>query len=334
MDELLKGMVIKEDEDYLAEIGAMESKSLLSPVVDLHQAVKARLAVRSENLLGLPWGGRSPMRFAPGRWTLWSGPTHHGKSALLNLLALHGAKLGHKFLICAMEEDAEAEAKELAALCLCDRRALWNDEALEHAFYWMAKKIILFTHSGFVAPDVLLGAAIHAAKEHGVTHVVIDSLMMLDMRKDDYDAQKRLGALMNRVTKQYGIHIHIVVHPRKSMTSMEMMDIYDIQGAQELVALAHSIAIVQRAPRMPKQRLEWDIKDGTDGILKIAKQRGDMNFTGIYELAYLPKWRQLALARDHGPRRFIPDDWFPMLSIDLQGLVNPYDDPEMGQLAF
>lgn len=327
MEQGLARITMKADADYLAEIGSMESRSYLAPVKDLLEAVKKRLATKVDSMLGMPWGGKSPMRFAPGRWTLWSGPTHHGKSALLNLLALHGAKTGHKFLICAMEEDAEAEAKELAALVLTERQALWHDSALNCAFEWMDDKVWLFTHSGFVAPDLLLGAAIHAAKHHGVTHVVIDSLMMLDIRKDDYNGQRELGAKLNRVTKQYGIHIHIVAHPTKAIDHTRPMETSDVAGAQELGALAHSIAIVQRAPRAAKLRAEWDIKDGTDGIINITKQRGDLNFVGIFELAYLAKYRQLALSREDGPRRFMPDSWYQDLGIEIGGLINPLDDP-------
>jgi KaiC/GvpD/RAD55 family RecA-like ATPase len=327
LQHVLGKMVLKADTDYMAEIGNLESKAYLAPATELRQELKDFQRYKP-NGVGLPFAGRSLVKFFPKRWTLWSGVTHSGKTQFVRFLMSHAIKEGEKVLFASLEEEPVELLMEFACMMLATRDL--TDDRIDVALDWLDEKLFLFNHTGFIDPDVAVGAAIYAAREHGVTHVVIDSLMMLDIRKDDYERQKELGALLNRVCRQYNLHIHIIVHPRKGGSSQDAMDLYDIQGAQELVALAHSICTLGRAPKSPKKREEWGITGPeTDAILKVWKQRGQWNFTGTMEMSYLPVTRQWALSRSHGPRRFLPSDaLYPELGIDLLGQENPYDDAQ------
>jgi len=333
VQDLLKGVVLRESDDtYLAQVGELESKSYLAAIENLRGGAKKRSNARAAGL-GLPFAGNSILRFTPGRWSLWSGTSHGGKTQFLRFLMTHGIKEGEKVLFASLEEEPDEVALEFCAVALATRS--FNDERIDTAIDFLEEKLYVFNHSGFIEPDVIVGAAIYAAKNLGVTHVVIDSLMMLSIRKDDFEAQKDLGMLLRRTTRQLGIHIHMVAHPRKGGSSQDMMDMYDIQGAQELVALADSVITLQRAPKNPKKRDEWGITADCDALLRVWKQRGEWNMTGHLELGYLPGPRQWAIKREHGPRRFMPDQIYPELGIDLMGKENPYDDPHYAaQYAF
>jgi twinkle protein len=328
MDKALKGLVMKQDVDYLEQIAELESRPYLAYPANLLDDLKRHIKHQPTGL-GLPFAGTSLLRFVPGRWSLWSGPAFSGKTAFLRFLMTHAIKEGERVFFASLEEEPVLVAKEFCTTVLTMRQL--DERRVEDAIDWLDDRLVIFNHSGFIEPDVVIGAAIYAAKEFGITHAVIDSLMMLSIRKDDFDAQKELGMKLNRATRQYGIHFHLVVHPRKTTSSQDMMDMYDIQGAQELVALAHTVATIQRAPSSPKKREEWGIGgpgslgDKCDSVLRAWKQRGDWNRVGMLELAYLPRGRQWALHPEHGHRRFMPDDMYSALQIKFEKR-NPYDD--------
>lgn len=329
MEKGLAKLLMNEDQDYLAQLGELKSKSYLTLAPNLTDAVKLRAKHRPEGL-DLPLGGTSILRFVPGRWTVWAGPTHAGKTQYLRFIMTHAMKLGYKVMFASLEDDPEDVAYEFCSMALGTRKL--DDARIDAAMEWFEDRLVVFNHTGFVDPNVMLGAVIYAAKEYGVKHAVIDSLMMMSMRKDDYEGQKEFGMTLNRVAKQYDIHIHLIVHPRKTASSDALMDINDIQGASELAALSHLAVTLQRMPRSEKNRAEWGLMARTDlgtdahSVLRVWKQRGDWNRTGTVEMAYLPKFRQWALHADSGPRNFLGTSTYQHLGLGRRGF-NPYDDP-------
>jgi len=325
MQKALSGLVLtKSDDEYLSQIGNLESKAYLAPVADLREQAKASMKYRPDGL-GLPFGGTSMMRFMPGRWTLWSGVTHSGKTQFVRFLMAHAMKERERVLFASLEEEPVEVVEEFASL-MCATRDL-NEKRLDAAIDWMDERLLIFNHSGFIEPDVIVGAAIYAAENLGVTQVVIDSMMMLSLRKDDFEGQREFGMLLRRVTRQYNIHIHLIAHPRKSGSSQDQMDLNDIQGAQELAALADNIITLGRVPKSLQKRSDWGIvNEWTGTVLRAWKQRGHWNKVGIMELAYLADTRQWANGPNQGPRRFMMDELYPELGIDLMGQNNSYDD--------
>jgi KaiC/GvpD/RAD55 family RecA-like ATPase len=328
MKQGLEKLVMKEDVDYLAQLGELQSKSYLTLAQNLTDAVKKRAKHQPEGL-DLPLGGTSILRFVPGRWTVWAGPTHHGKTQFLRFVMTHGMKKGYRVLFASLEDDPEDIVYEFCAMALGTRRL--DDQRIDAAMEWFEDRLTIFNHTGFIDPNVMLGAIIYAAKEYGVKHAVIDSLMMMSIRKDDYEGQKEFGMQLNRVTKQYDIHVHLIVHPRKTANSDELMDLNDIQGASELASLSHVAVTLQRMPRVEKNRAAWGLMEKTDlgtkahSVLRVWKQRGDWNRTGTVEMAYLPGPRQWSLHAEAGPRRFLGAGTYRELGIGMK--PNPYDDP-------
>jgi capsular exopolysaccharide synthesis family protein len=129
------------------------------------------------------------------------------------------------------------------------------------------------------------------------THVVIDSLMRLNMRTDDYDGQREMGNMLGRVARMSKAHIHLVAHPRKTANSREPMDMYDIRGAQDIIAQADLVLTLER---------KFDA--GPTNVLTVWKQRGDCNWIGKIELWYCTQSRQLRMDQFARANRYLPID--------------------------
>ena len=78
------------------------------------------------------------------------------------------------------------------------------------------------------------------------------------------------------------------------------MDLYDIRGAQDIVAQADLVVTLER-----KHGEEWDSE------MTVWKQRGDINWIGILKLYYEKQSRQLMLSRFDSPTRYLPDEAYP-----------------------
>ena len=73
------------------------------------------------------------------------------------------------------------------------------------------------------------------------------------------------------------------------------MDLYDIRGAQDIVAQADLVLTLER-----KHEAEYD------AALTIWKQRGDVNWIGSIRLFYHQLSRQLLFSRSDQPARYLP----------------------------
>jgi twinkle protein len=141
-----------------------------------------------------------------------------------------------------------------------------------------------------------MGIIRFAAERYGLTHIVIDSLMRLNLRTDDYEGQREMGNMLGRLARMSGAHIHLVAHPRKTANSRQPMDLYDIRGAQDIVAQADLVVSLER-----KHEEEFD------SLLTIWKQRGDVNWIGSMRLYFEKQSRQLMFSRFDRPMRYLPE---------------------------
>jgi hypothetical protein len=115
-----------------------------------------------------------------------------------------------------------------------------------------------------------------------------------------------MGNMLGRVARTSKAHIHLVAHPRKTQNSREPMDLYDIRGAQDIIAQADLVLTLERKH-----------KERNKNVLTVWKQRGDTNWIGEIDLAYCPQSRQLKLREHDVAQRYLPDDAFDELPLSV-----------------
>lgn len=288
--------VEKDDRDWLLDLGRKQGTSRILAASSMqHLVEKFRPSVTDG--LTLPWVEvEDRMRFMPGKVSIWSGPSFNGKTAFLRQLMLHATCRGQKALFISLEEEPDDVWREFTCMAAGVRAPS------KHQIQWAADhfdgKLYVFDSDEMIEPTVLLGICRYAVERFGFSHIVIDSLMRLQMRTDDYDGQREMGNMLGRVAKMSRAHIHLVAHPRKTANSREPMDMYDIRGAQDIVAQADNVLTLERCfnPGEPSN------------ILTVWKQRGDVNWIGKLELWYDPHSRQLRFDKFGEATRYLPAD--------------------------
>lgn len=289
----------RDDTDWLLELGRRQGVSRILPASSMQHLVKQFRPPAGDSLT-LPWeGARDSMRFTPGKVSIWSGPSFSGKTALLRQLMLHALNGNRRVLFISLEEEPDDVWREFACMAAGTRTPT------EHQLQWAAdvfdNKLWVFDSLEIIDPKILMGIVRYGVDKFGFSQVVIDSLMRLNLRTDDYDGQREMGNTLGRLARMSKAHIHLVAHPRKTANSREPMDMYDIRGAQDIIAQADNVLTLERKHTL----------GDPSNVLTVWKQRGDVNWIGKLPLWYCQKSRQLKLRAADEPERFLPRDAYP-----------------------
>lgn len=319
-EKALSGLLVEDDQDYLAELGRLEHHAYVATPASLRAELLERMrGSQTAGSLHLPWPEMKDLVcFEPGRWTLWSGRTHSGKTLLLRMLALHACRAGMGVLFASLEEEPVEFFREALYQAACQRKI--SEGFIDAAISVWTPYLKIFNHTGNIDPQVMLGVACHCAREYGVRQVVIDSLMKLQLRFDDYDGQRELGNLISRVAKQYHVHVHLVAHPRKLEDDFRPMSMSDVRGAGDVVNQADKVITIERAPEEEKDRARVGLAGDEEAtnVLHVHKQRGDYNWTGRAPLYYHARSRQLLARPGNEPLLMLPAEAYGKQEIAAQ----------------
>lgn len=290
-----KLLVAKDDRDWLLELGRKQGDSrIMTSTHEIPQQLIKQFRPPLAKGLTLPWEPmQNSVRFMPGKVSIWSGPTFSGKTQFLRQLMLHALSKQHKVLFVSLEEEPDDVWREFICAATLTREP--TPKQVEWCCDLWAGRLFVFDSTEMIEPELLMGIIRFAVERHGITHVVVDSMMRLGMRIDDFDGQREMGNMLGRCARLSKAHIHLVAHPRKTQNSRAPMDLYDIRGAQDIVAQADLVLTLER-----KQEEEFN------NLLTIWKQRGDVNWIGSLKLYHHNLSRQLLYARHDDPARYLP----------------------------
>ncbi len=115
----------------------------------------------------------------------------------------------------------------------------------------------------------------YCAKEKGITHFFVDSLMKCVAGEDDYNGQKRFVDELTSIARDYGIHIHLVHHIRKPADESHKPGKYDYKGTGAITDQVDNVISVWRNKPKEKKRDEGKpVEDKEpDALLICDKQR-------------------------------------------------------------
>lgn len=291
---LVSGADMRYDVDPSAviSIGDIDGKQLL-----------ARYTESFQNFDTTPFDpeGRR-LRLYPGGVTVWSGFPGAGKTTLLRQLACHLLHRHRGVFFASLEEDPEHLLVRLAAI------AAGSDIPNAHQMQWFidsyADTLRVWGVIGIAEHRKLL-ASVRKFAESGTHHVVLDSLMCMDIDNGDFEAQRQFANLLAATARASKIHIHLVAHPRKLVKSDAEPDINDVAGAREIGGIADNVLFVRRSadegksPYMP----------ATPMCISIRKQRHGYGSLGDVTGYFHRKFRQFHTEQGQmEPTRYLPDD--------------------------
>lgn len=209
--------------------------------------------------------------FRPGELTVWTGFNGHGKSLLLSQVQLGLMSQGQRFVIFSGEMTPEYLLKRMVKQATgLDRPSI---EYIGAVGEWLRDRCFIFNQTGSATVKRLLEVFSYARKRYGVTHVVIDSLMMTDVPEDgpgSMTAQKEAIRSLCDFAKRTGVHVHLVAHPRKAKDESAGPGKMDVAGSAKITDGADNVFTVWRAQKDEAEPLD---EDKPDAKLELKKQR-------------------------------------------------------------
>jgi len=259
-------------------------KARILPAESLAEETKRvmLLGADAEEGLLLPWDKtRDKVKIKRGKVAMWVGWSFHGKTSMMKQLMLHAIACGEKVVMASMEEAPRDLFTDMCVLFSASRDP--SAKEIDEFTDFVRGKLWIYDQQGSVQAERMIAVCRYSAEELGCTHSTIDSLMCLDVNRDDYDAHRRWMGQLKSAAKDTNQTIHLVAHLRKrdGKTGDDAPgNAHDISGGHELASMADYVFNVWR------DKKPFNERKGPPCILSVDKQRGrrPFNFIGRFGL--------------------------------------------------
>lgn len=249
---------------YMRETDAQQKVKKLSVFVE---DAKEKLRYRATGKrVFLPWPKcNGSFEFRTGELTMWAGQNGHGKTDVTTQVALSLVGQGEKVCIASFELKPVTTIEKMARMFAMTN--IFSEEFQNEAGYqaideiydefgeWTDGRLWLYDQYGRGEPETVFGMVKYCAKELGITHIFIDSMMKCVRGEDDYNGQKEFVDELFAIAKGFNIHIHLVHHIRKPANEAEKPDKNSTKGSGTVTDILDNLFMVWR--NKPK---EDDIK--------------------------------------------------------------------------
>ena len=214
-------------------------------------------------------GAKMPFRkldnkfgFRDGEVTLWSGYNGHKKSMILGFVAVNLLKQRQRVCMASFEMKPISTIKRMTTQYTQHPAPSYDQYADFMSF--AGSDFYILDKMGGMTPQRLYGVIMYCANELKVKHFMIDSLMRIVPKEDDYNAQKDFIVKLCDLAIKLNIHIHIVHHTGKG-DETKISNRYNAKGSGAISDNVHNSWIVWANKE--------NNKDMPDVVLKCDKQR-------------------------------------------------------------
>lgn len=207
-----------------------------------------------------------------GEVTVWTGKNGSGKSTILNQHFIDMARKGEKTCIYSGEMPPERYLRWAIIQAIENNQP---DEALiDVTLDWMSGKIYILNSTDSITPEALLRDFEYAARRYGVKQFIVDSLMKVRLNtNDEYNSQAAFVSQLADFAKAFNCHVHLVAHPRKTMTDRDEPGKVDVKGSSHITDLAHNVIVIFRPDEDAKERALSKGRIPSDAVLYVKKNR-------------------------------------------------------------
>lgn len=304
-----------EDIDFAAYERETEAKQKVkSAAIYVHELIDRIQNPRRANHALMPWRKTHPcIQFRPGEVTVWGGANGNGKSLVTGQVALSLCAQDERVCIASFEmkpmKTLERMGRQWSNFNPNDPAFAGSDSARDELVKiyqdfaeWTNKRLWLYDQQGTVTASQVGAVVRYCAKELGVTHFFVDSLMKCVSGEDDYTGQKTFVDELTAIARDYSMHIHLVHHIRKPANEDHKPNKYDYKGSGSITDQVDNVISVWRNKAKEKARAEGkpSNENDPDTLLICDKQRNG-EWEGSIGLWFDPPSQQFVANPGAGP---------------------------------
>lgn len=230
-------------------------------ILDLSEVETRDLTKVPRTLSGFDRLDRSIGGFFAGELSVWTGKRGIGKSTILSQLLLGAIDQGHK--VCAYSGELDrAQFREWAYLQAAGpehigyrddpitgkRLPTVNPQVDKLISEWLHERFWLFDLERNTRhdPEAILGQFSYAKMRYGADVFLVDNIMSVDFdykRDADFNRiQSQFTQTLATFAKRQHVHVHLVVHPRKSSSGKAgEVTADDIHGSGDITNRADNV---------------------------------------------------------------------------------------------
>lgn len=265
----------------------------------------------------MPWmKTKELIQFRPGEVTIWGGPNGSGKSLVTGQVALSLCAQGEKTCIASFEmkptKTLDRMGRQFTHFPLFD--VAMSDPAIkantlqQYAEFrdWTDTRLWIYDQQGTVQWRQVCAVARYCARELGITHVFIDSLMKCVAGEDDYNGQKAFVDEICSIARDENIHVHLIHHIKKPANDSQKPTKYDLKGSGAITDQVDNVIAVWRDKEKERDRQTGKPLQETrpDSLLIVDKQRNGEGWEGYIGLWYHRESQQFLPDAFAEPMRF------------------------------
>ena len=250
---------ITDEIDFSAYLRETDPKTKVKPAsMWIAELIDRLKNPDTEKKVFLPWEKtRKLFTFRHGEVTLWAGQNGHGKSLVTSQIALSLMGQNEKVCIAGFEMKPQTTLARMSRMYSGtnpfspEYQSESGIKALTDLYSefgeWSDNKLWLYDQQGTVDAEKVIGMSRYCAKELGITHVIIDSLMKCSRGEDDYNGQKDFVDELTALARDNMIHIHLIHHMKKpSGGEYTVCGKYDAKGSGAISDLVDNFFVVHR----------------------------------------------------------------------------------------
>lgn len=218
--------------------------------------------------------------FMMGQITVWTGINASGKSTMLGQLLLEAIE--QRYSVCAYSGELSGPLFrywiDVQAAGPENLESRVDKHSGKESFHptasarsliraWYRDNFFLYDSFGSAKDDDILKIFEYASRRYNAKVFMIDNLMttfFTDQERDFYRKQSNFVGKVKQFAQNYGVHVHVVAHPRKTEGRLTKMD---VAGSGDITSRADNVLAVHRIEN-PIPGFE-----DCDAILDIFKNR-------------------------------------------------------------
>ena len=281
-------MIIADDIDFSFYEHETNAKQKVKPASLWVRELIERIKNPSKEIRAvMPWRKtHSQVQFRPGEVTVWGGANGQGKSLVTGQVMLSLCSQGEKVCVASFEMKPIKTLERMARQWSGDNfndQAFLGDARAQAKFIdlysqfseWTDGKLWLYDQQGTANAKQVCAVVRYCAKEKGITHFVIDSLMKCVSGEDDYNGQKEFVDELTAIARDNAMHIHLVHHVKKPADENHKPGKYDFKGTGAITDQVDNVIAVWRNKAKEKNREAGKIVSDMepDALLICDKQR-------------------------------------------------------------
>lgn len=221
-----------------------------------------------------------------GTLTILSGRPASGKTSLIDQTIARTIDGGDPVFLFSKELPERLSANWFNTI-IAGRRNMVEKQSMGKKYYvvpystqktmqnFYSKKLFIYKDDEPNDYESVLKSAEECVRKFGCKLIVLDNLMMLDLKCNESEkntAQTNLINLLIKFAVKFNVAVVLIAHPRKTQDSNSDIEMYDIAGSSNIINLAMRSIGLRRVSKKEKEdeKCKWK---NYDVVLTVMKDR-------------------------------------------------------------